>query len=469
MSVSVTYSKYIKMEGKHLTKRLSEENDELKRYIETLNKECMELQAALFEEANKMTQTAYAAEYAAKKRADECSKENEVLKKEVQALKNILRLHMEENSDVFAVHKSVSNVVTPEIEEKTGRSSFRRLNFPRNSVSSTLPPSANGSLHGGDRSRYSSTISNSSNTAFIINVASQEPVTRRRLLDAFTSSVVCAETVAEEQFQEFVDWVEGGCCVTWPEDFSAIADLHSCSLANIIHNSHEYDESTGESHGDQPAYRNDSDVDEILLLHKQYPDLNSVPTLPPAPQPPPKQLAFFHRLVKEDIAPALEFADRRICKALRVALGYLGVEIEPLTSLSICDPNGLVAKETPKCPLVPCEPVRFRIKLETTKEDGSLLVESFQICSWARQRIAAVADLFQYISLIRRGLTGTLTTPANRSLSNSLQSNDCNSVDSGNDSDPLMEPTRRHQFENIQRRRLNIALSRLGYGLPSAE
>ncbi|VUZ48654.1 unnamed protein product [Hymenolepis diminuta] len=152
-----------------------------------------------------------------------------------------------------------------------------------------------------------------------------------------------------------------------------------------------------------------------------------------------------------------------------MAIGHLGVEIEPLTSLSICDPNGPVASGTPKCPLVPSEPVRFRIKLETTKEDGSPLVECFQICSWARQRIAAVADLLQYSSLIRRGLTGTPPTPANRSLSNSIQSTDRTSVDSGNDSDVLMEPTRRHQFENIQRRRLNIALSRLGYGLPSTE
>lgn len=42
------------MDGKRLIKKLSEENNELKQYIETLNKECMELQAALFEEANKM-------------------------------------------------------------------------------------------------------------------------------------------------------------------------------------------------------------------------------------------------------------------------------------------------------------------------------------------------------------------------------------------------------------------------------
>ncbi|VDL58094.1 unnamed protein product [Hymenolepis diminuta] len=109
------------------------------------------------------------------------------------------------------------------------------------------------------------------------------------------------------------------------------------------------------------------------------------------------------------------------------------------------------------------------VHFQTTKEDGSPLVECFQICSWARQRIAAVADLLQYSSLIRRGLTGTPPTPANRSLSNSIQSTDRTSVDSGNDSDVLMEPTRRHQFENIQRRRLNIALSRLGYGLPSTE
>ncbi|KAM3173947.1 hypothetical protein ACTXT7_011531 [Hymenolepis weldensis] len=196
------------MEGKRLIKKLSEENNELKQYIETLNKECMELQAALFEEANKMAQTAYAAEYAANKRADECGLENAVLKQEVQALKNALRLHIEENSNVFAAPKSMSTITTPEIEDKTRRGSLRRLGFLRNSIGSTPfsatlpPPSANGGFHSGDRRRYSSTISNSSNTTSVINVTSHEPVTRRRLLEALTSSVVCAETVAEEQFQE---------------------------------------------------------------------------------------------------------------------------------------------------------------------------------------------------------------------------------------------------------------------------
>ena len=74
------------MERKRISKSLSEENNELKQYIESLNKECMELQAALFEEANKMVtqlldnyfqaQTAYAAEHAAVKRAEEMKKEN---------------------------------------------------------------------------------------------------------------------------------------------------------------------------------------------------------------------------------------------------------------------------------------------------------------------------------------------------------------------------------------------------------
>lgn len=101
----------------------------------------------------------------------------------------------------------MSSITAPEIEDKPRKSSLRRLGFLRNSIGSTSssatlpPPSASGGFHSGDRRRYSSTISNSSNTTSIINVTSHEPVTRRRLLDALTSSVVCAETVAEEQFQ----------------------------------------------------------------------------------------------------------------------------------------------------------------------------------------------------------------------------------------------------------------------------
>lgn len=109
------------------------------------------------------------------------------------------------------------------------------------------------------------------------------------------------------------------------------------------------------------------------------------------------------------------------------------------------------------------------LDFQTVNEDGAPTVVHFKISSWARQRIAAVADLFQYFSLIRRGLTGTPTTPASRSPSNSLPLANRASVDLSTGSDPLMEPVRRHQFENIQRRRLNIALSRLGYGLPSTE
>ncbi|KAL5964356.1 hypothetical protein TSMEX_007924, partial [Taenia solium] len=165
-----------RMESKSISKNLTEENNELKQYIDSLNKECMELQAALFEEANKM-----------------------ILKKEVKALKNALRLHVEEKPDVLAVRKSMSSVVpsasTLEADDKGKSNRLRRLSFLLNPTSN--PPHSSTSLASQvDRRRWSSTLSTS-----IINVTSQEPVTRRYLLEALTSSVTCAEAVGDDHFQ----------------------------------------------------------------------------------------------------------------------------------------------------------------------------------------------------------------------------------------------------------------------------
>ncbi|KAL5112747.1 hypothetical protein TcWFU_008520 [Taenia crassiceps] len=438
------------MEGKSLSKNLTEENNELKQYIESLNKECMELQAALFEEANKMAQNAYAAEHAAVKRAKEVEKENLILKKEVQALKGTLRLHVEEKSDVFAVRRSMSGVVTPastlEADHKGKSNRLRRLSFLLNPTPN-LHHSTSHALEA-DRRWRSSTLNTS-----IINVTSQEPVTRRYLLEALTSSITCAETVGDDHFQEFVDWVDCGCCLNWPEN-SCGGELNQQPRVSIII-------ADGISSDGCFRTRSTSDVGDIRLPH---------PAPPSPPLPSLKEQAFFHRLVREDIAPALDFADAHLCAALPLALSRLGVEMEPLSSLFASSPttNADVA-DTPTCPLVPGEPVKFNLKLEVVSEDGSTSVECCNISSWARQRIAAVADLFQYLSLIRRGLTGTPTTPVTRSPSNSLRPANCASLPLTVDSSTLTGSMRRHQFENVQRRRLAITLSRLGYGLPGME
>lgn len=438
------------MEGKSISKKLTEENNELKHYIDSLNKECMELQAALFEEANKMAQNAYAAEHAAVKRAKEVEKENSILKKEVQALKNTLRLH-EEKSGVFAVQRSMSGMVptasTPEAEEKGKGNRLRRLSYLL-SPAPTPPHSSNPLASQVDRRRWSSTLNTS-----IINVTSQEPVTRKYLLEALTSSATCAETVGDDHFQEFVDWVDCGCCLSWPEDNGDGKPNQQPTVSITLAES--------SSSGGAPRSRNNSDVGDIRLPY---------PTPHPSPPPPLKEHAFFHRLVREDIAPALDFADARLCATLPLALSHLGVEMEPLSSLFASTPTtDIEVTDTFTCPLVPGEPVKFSLKLEVLNDDGSTSVERCNISSWARQRIAAVADLFQYLSLIRRGLTGTPTTPVTRSLSNSLPSDNRASRSLNVDSGILTEPMRRHQFENVQRRRLAIALSRLGYGLPGME
>ncbi|VDK79949.1 unnamed protein product [Dibothriocephalus latus] len=88
------------MESKQSNQCLSEENAKLKQYIEELNKECMELQASLFEEANKMTQAAFAAQNKAEKKAQEKSRENNVLRAEVHALKELLRKSQDQQANL---------------------------------------------------------------------------------------------------------------------------------------------------------------------------------------------------------------------------------------------------------------------------------------------------------------------------------------------------------------------------------
>lgn len=102
--------------------------------------------------------------------------------------------------------------------------------------------------------------------------------------------------------------------------------------------------------------RSTSDAGDIRLPH---------PAQLPSPLSSLKEQAFFHRLVREDIAPALDFADAHLCAVLPLALSRLGVEMEPLSSLFSSSPTtDTDAADTSTCPLVPGEPVKFSLKLE---------------------------------------------------------------------------------------------------------
>ena len=152
--------------------------------------------------------------------------------------------------------------------------------------------------------------------------------------------------------QEFLDWVDGGCCISWPETGSR-------RQTPTVSISYAHDNSSV-----SPLKRNGSDVGDIRLPHmKSQPSESSLQSSRSSSlMSSPKRLAFFHRLVREDIAPALDFADNRLCEALRLALDHLGVEMEPLSSLSITS----TTNETPTCPLVPGEPIKFGLKLEVS-------------------------------------------------------------------------------------------------------
>lgn len=152
--------------------------------------------------------------------------------------------------------------------------------------------------------------------------------------------------------------MDGGCCIAWPGANSHDMEQERNSPMNTSYiHSDNNDTGAEKRHSKRTdRVRSDSDLDDITPPQKAHSDSYSSPP----------STAFFHRLVREDIAPALDFADVRLCAALRMALGHLGVEMEPLSSLSVSSPNSPVTPGTPKCPLVPSEPVRFSIKLEVS-------------------------------------------------------------------------------------------------------
>ncbi|KAA0191224.1 hypothetical protein FBUS_11168 [Fasciolopsis buskii] len=71
-------------------KTVMEENAGLKSYIDNMNKECLELNAALFEEANAMVNAARFKQNMAEKKLKERNQENEMLRSQVQSLREVI-------------------------------------------------------------------------------------------------------------------------------------------------------------------------------------------------------------------------------------------------------------------------------------------------------------------------------------------------------------------------------------------
>lgn len=408
------------MESKQSVQRLTEENAKLKQYIEELNKECMELQASLFEEANKMTQAAFGAQHKAEKRAQEKIRENHVLRAELLALKGLLRNSQEKQAN-FAMRRSVSSneALLPPVEFSQIRRAFRQHTDAQHTAS--LP-------QGFSRPRMSSASRPSLSTS-IVSLTTQEPVTRKSLYEALTADGSCSLNTHSKYYKEFVDWVDGGCWLSLSGNASPTSSL-------LVYREIS-SRSRSQSGGSDVI---DGDSDSLL-----------VPLSSTTPSKTVLEHAFMLRLDVEDISPCLDFADKKICSALRSALPSLSLEMEPLEVKS----PGVHQH----CPLMSGQKCAFRLVVEVSKSDGSSESHSWQISSSARQRIAAVADLFQYLTLIRRGLTGT------PSSLDSPQSSDRPTMTSAETQKTL----RWHQFENVQRRRAAVALARLGYGLPLLE
>ncbi|KAL3310348.1 hypothetical protein Ciccas_011088 [Cichlidogyrus casuarinus] len=111
-------------------------NPILKSYVETLEKECLEAQASIFEESNRKIQSVLHVESVATKRAIEKEQENEVLRAECQALKVLIQNMDSDQMENYSKSsddsrkpntflRRVSNIAYPEMNHSLDRATSR--------------------------------------------------------------------------------------------------------------------------------------------------------------------------------------------------------------------------------------------------------------------------------------------------------------------------------------------------------
>ncbi|KAK4469620.1 hypothetical protein MN116_007154 [Schistosoma mekongi] len=545
-----------------------EENISLKSYIERMNNECMELSAALFEEANKMVSEAMSKQYYANRQAKEKMQENEVLRSELRALKILVT---ELSSDVanekirntlsstrmkydnVACNKSpevyrkmaTSNILDPKRNHKrnTGLEHFNRRDL-LTAMISNKPCKKHLDLNAfeeflewiqSDCPLKLPSIAFTELNEQLCNHLSTNKVDKRDLFDKETIGHVTKINTLNQALdptgQNGINDVKTSNCIikdkhtvnsnplSLPSDpiMSNLADCqlkedsidisigkakdasiidrskHSSNIIRTIivksttHNNHQNNgvgkepsnELSNTNYDTQP--KSTSDVSSHSLVMRSH--HNVIESAKLCHIPPNEGLSkFMHRLFVQDIKPCFDNVDRQLISSIYLALPELGLEITPITPITggnsprdntVADEKNPASRES--CALMSRYEAMFHMKIRTPNSNET----ECEISLPARDRIVTVVNLFQYLSIIKRGLdsspmlgdnrkNGDYTD--NRSNITNVQTKNKNDITVNEMENTTMRTEmREQQFRIIQRHRLNIGLARLGYGAPDIE
>ncbi|KAF8566567.1 hypothetical protein P879_05125 [Paragonimus westermani] len=440
-------------------KTLLEENVGLKSYIENMNTECLELNAALFDEANKMVIAARTKQHNAEKRAKERAQENELLRLQLDELRTViasLPSPVETCGSPTVLGKSPLSSL---VNKKTYQAkSFGRRRRGRGEQASDMQSTP--TLYRKSCDNLSLLIAPSPGSLLTT-------VSRSALLDALLAEESDADELDRAVFQDFMDWVHVGCPLELPSTVT-----FDVTEQSVVNESHERTTTPGRIFivRETPLELNGDEV--VRARSKTLPVDYSRPALQRDVYSTASTLhrctshhglAFIRRLYEDDVRPCLDFADLQLQRAIYCALPELALEMVPLNRSQKSSPDSSPTNTIEYCPLLPPLEPSYLLTVKNISEDTDQPVVA-RISAEARHRIAAVVNLFQYLSLIARGVVSVVTKRLNPK---ECDQTGCASSDTGSvHYDPYLLGK---QFAKIQRIRLTIAFARLGFGLPESE
>ncbi|CAH8505651.1 unnamed protein product [Schistosoma rodhaini] len=542
---TMTYNDMISLEEK--IKITSEENIGLKSYIERMNSECMELNATLFEEANRMVHEALSKEQYAVRQAKEKIQENEILQSEVRALK-------------LLVAELSSSITNQKIKNSLHSTRMKYDNIACNKSPEIYRKLATSNLFEVKRNNA--------------KCGGLEQFNRRDLLTAVITHRPCKNNLDIDTFEEFLEWIQNDCPLNLPTiAFTELNEQLLCHQDNtkegeekehtrkeisermtkinipsqildktVVNN--QTDENTNnnneknnhltlsnsfgvhndivndiekisnsnnnyDNHGkSKDSNRSNHIIKTIAITLKNSTESNNDYTVKEISNdsvnnhndlqgktttddkysspivincgktnssfnsnhiPLDKSLSkFIYRLYLQDIKPCFQFIDRKLISSIYQALPELGLEITPITpelggglrrSNDVNGGDKTVKVSREYCSLMPKYEAAFRMKIRSPDSNEI----DCKISLPARDRLVAIVNLFQYLSIIKRGLDSSPMVNVNRK-------NNCNNYhNNGTETITKEVQIQEQQFRTIQRHRLNIALARLGYGAPDLE
>ncbi|TPP60780.1 Glucosamine-fructose-6-phosphate aminotransferase [Fasciola gigantica] len=420
-------------------KNAMEENAGLKSYIDNMNKECLELNAALFEEANKMVTTARTKQQIAEKKLKEKNQENEMLRSQIQSLREVI------SKLPSPVSTASSPDWPPQKPNKTNSrkfSSSNRRNLHQSASLSSTPTLFRKSCE---------------NVSLMMSPDSESlltTVSRNVLFDALLAEEHDADESDRLTFQAFCDWIRDDC----PLNITPVNSTDDPEQA-LVSSKSESAEDFNVAVRSNASQRLDDDTesDQGHVTSTQNVDSSTGGSSPNSFD------QFMQYLLDFDVKPCLMFRDAKLRRAIYRAISHQTLEMIPITRFTdISQPKGF-REQNKYCPLLPpLEPV-YQLTIEDTpqskgdKQEHRRLIVN--ISCEARNRIASVVSLFQYLKMVAHKSRSAV--PPKSKLSESAKI-----------SDPLVHLDHsviEKQFARIQRLRLGIAFARLGFGIPDAE